>query len=82
MHATRSGLVEVIYNGVSVGAYRYDLLVDERVIIEVKTGDALAPTAKAQLLNYLRASRLEVGLLFYFGPGPQFFRCVHQKFID
>jgi GxxExxY protein len=77
---SEEGLVEVIYKGNPVGAYRYDLLVDERVIIEVKTGDALGATAKAQLLNYLRATNLEVGLLLHFGPEPNFHRCVHQRF--
>lgn len=76
------GLVEVMYKGVSVGAYRYDLLVDERVIVEVKSGETLAPTAKAQLLNYLRATEVEVGLLMHFGPKARFFRCVHQVFLD
>ena len=78
----REGLIEVLYRGVCVGNYRYDLVVDERVLVEVKSGDALAPSAKRQLLNYLRGTGLEVGLLLYFGPEPQFFRCVHQKFID
>ena len=79
---SEEGLVEVAYKGVSVGAYRYDLLVDERVIVEVKTGDLVAPTARAQLLDYLRATKVEVGLLMHFGPKPQFVRCVHQEVID
>ena len=78
----REGLIEVLYKGVCVGKYRYDLLVDGRVLVEVKSGDALAPTAKRQLLNYLRGTGLEVGLLLHFGPEPRFFRCVHQRFID
>jgi GxxExxY protein len=76
------GLVEVTYKDVTVGTYRFDLLVDDRVIVEVKAGESLAPTAKAQLLNYLSATKVEVGLLVHFGPEPRFFRCVHQRFID
>ena len=78
----REGLIEVLYKGVGVGNYRYDLLVDERVLIEVKSGDAIASIAKRQLLNYLRGTGLEVGLLLHFGLEPRFFRCVHQRFID
>ena len=78
----REGLVEVKYKGVSVGNYRYDLLVEERVLVEVKSGDGLPATAKRQLRNYLRGTGLEVGLLLHFGPEPKFHRCVHQRFID
>ena len=73
------GSTEVSYKGVVVGAYRFDLLVDDRVLVETKAGEVLAPNAKGQLLNYLRASRIEIGLLFHFGPEPQFFRCVNQS---
>ncbi len=76
------GLIEVQYKGVVVGAYRFDLLVDDRVLVEAKSGEALAPTAKRQLLNYLRGARIEVGLLLHFGPQPRCLRCAHQKFSD
>jgi GxxExxY protein len=84
-HAHRcdvEGLIKVLYKDVCVGNYRYDLLVDERVLVEVKSGDVLAPNAKRQLRNYLRGTGIEVGLLLHFGPRPQFFRCVHQRFLD
>ena len=76
------GLIEVQYKGVVVGAYRFDLVVDDRVLVEAKSGESLAPTAKRQLLNYLRATRIEVGLLLHFGPQPRCLRCAHQKFTD
>jgi len=76
---TEEGLTEVRYKDVVVGTYRYDLLVDRRVLVEVKAGERLGPTDKGQLLNYLRATSIEVGLLFHFGPEPQFVRCVHQN---
>ena len=78
----QEGLIEVLYKGVCVGNYRYDLLVEGRVLVEVKSGDALPPSAKRQLLNYLRGTGIEVGLLLHFGPAPRFLRCVHQSFID
>jgi GxxExxY protein len=80
-HCAVEGLIEVLYKGVCVGSYRYDLLVDGRVLVEVKSSEVLPSIAKRQLLNYLRGTGLEVGLLLHFGPEPRFFRCVHQRFI-
>jgi GxxExxY protein len=74
----QEGLIEVLYKGVCVGTFRYDLLVDGKVLVEVKATDVLAPIAKRQLLNYLRGTRIEVGLLLHFGPKPQVFRCVNS----
>ena len=76
------GQIEVTYKGVIVGAYRFDLIVDDRVLIEAKAGEVLGPSDKRQLLNYLRATRIEVGLLLHFGPEPRFLRCVHQEFVN
>lgn len=59
--------IKVHFEGVVVGEYFADLLVDRRVIIENKAVDALAPTHEAQLLNYLKATPIEVGLLLNFG---------------
>lgn len=81
-HCTEEGLIEVAYKGVIVGTYRFDLKVDDRILVEAKAGAVLAATDKRQLLNYLRATRVEVGLLLHFGPEPRFFRCVHQKFVE
>ena len=50
------------------------MVVDDLVVVEVKSATQLAPHAKRQLYNYLHATSLEVGLLFHFGPKPQFFR--------
>ena len=66
--------INVVYHGVEVGFFRLDLLVEDRVAVEVKSTDLLAPTARRQLLNYLRVSRLDVGLLLHFGSEPKFFR--------
>ena len=54
-----------------MGEYYADLLVNNLVIIEVKATDALAEEHEAQLLNYLKATPYEVGLLLNFGPEPQ-----------
>jgi GxxExxY protein len=51
-----------------VGTYRADLVVDDRLIVEVKTGKVLDCVARAQLLNYLRAADLPLGLFVHFSP--------------
>jgi len=67
---------EVMYRGMSVGRYVADLVVDQRVIVETKAAKAIDPVHRAQLLNYLRASGLEVGLVANFGTSVQFKRVV------
>lgn len=63
---------EVMYRGQSVGRYVADLVVDQKVIVEIKVAKAIDPTHRAQLANYLRASGLEVGLVANFGNPVQF----------
>ena len=57
----------VIYDGIVVGEYRADLLVNNSVIVEVKAVRAIDTVHEAQLLNYLKATRLRVGLILNFG---------------
>lgn len=66
--------ITVLYEGESVGEYFADLLVAEAVIVELKAAKALADEHEAQLLNYLKATPYEVGLLLNFGPKPEFKR--------
>jgi len=66
--------IEVHYDGVVLGEYYADLLVDGVVIVELKAIQRLGPEDEAQLLNYLRATPYEVGLLLNFGPRPDFRR--------
>ncbi len=68
--------VPVWFHRQRIGDFRADLLVDGKVIIELKTGRGIDPAWEKQLLNYLRATQIEVGLLFNFGPEPQFRRYV------
>ena len=58
---------KVHYRGEPVGTYLADLLVEDRLIVEVKAVDTLTEAHKSQLLNYLSASGLRVGLLLNFG---------------
>ena len=59
---------EVLHRGVPVGFYRADLVVDSKVIVEIKTGAVLDRIARVQLRNYLSAAHLTLGLLIHFSP--------------
>jgi GxxExxY protein len=71
-------VVPVWYKGEVFSKQRVDLIVDDKVLVEIKSTEVLAPTAPRQLLNYVRASSFEVGLLLHFGPKPRFSRIVHS----
>jgi hypothetical protein len=62
------------FRGRIIGRFQADVVVNGAVILELKAARALSPAHKAQTLNYLRASVLEVALLMNFGPKPQFKR--------
>ena len=64
----------MFYEGVAVARYRMDLIVDDCVVVEVKSTELLNPNDQRQLVNYLRATPLEVRLLLHFGPRPKFYR--------
>ena len=66
--------VPVLYKDIALGGFRVDTLVDDKLIIEVKSSQVLPITAKRQLYNYLKATNLEVGLLLHFGTEPKFYR--------
>jgi GxxExxY protein len=63
--------ITVYYAGEVVGEYCADLLVADAVIVEAKAAKELATEHEAQLLNYLKATPYEVGLLLNFGPKPE-----------
>ncbi len=75
----RQVAVPVWFHGQKIGDFRADLLVDRKVIVELKTGRDIDPAWEKQLLNYLRATDVEVGLLFNFGPTAQFRRYVFEN---
>jgi GxxExxY protein len=79
LRVVREAGAEVRYKGVVVGVFRADLLVESRVVIELKACRRLERAHPAQLLNYLRATDLEVGLLLHFGPRPGFQRFIATK---
>lgn len=69
----------VHYRGILVGDFAADLVVDDAVLLELKAVRQIADEHRAQILNYLRASRYEVGLLLNFGPQAQFERKVFDN---
>jgi len=71
--------IPIIYKGDTLTWQRVDMIVDERVVVEIKSTYALPPTAKPQTLNYLRSTNLEVALILHFGPEPKFHRLVHSN---
>jgi GxxExxY protein len=71
--------VPVIYRGELLTTQRVDIIVDDKVVVEIKSSLILPPTARLQTLNYLRATELEVGLLLHFGPEATFYRVVHSN---
>jgi GxxExxY protein len=68
--------IKVYYDFKSIGEYFADILVDNLVIVELKAAENLCEEHECQLINYLRATELEVGLLLNFGRTPQFKRKV------
>ena len=69
----------VYYNGQNVGDYFADLIVENKVILEIKTAFTIDKTHEAQLLNYLKATELEVGLILNFGEKAEYRRKVFSN---
>jgi GxxExxY protein len=70
---------QVHYLGICVGTFRFDLLVGEVVLVEIKAAEQTTRADEQQLLNYLRVSDVEVGLLLHFGPEAKFHRFAYAN---
>lgn len=70
--------INVWYDGLVVGEFFADVVVNEKVILELKAAERIISEHEAQLLNYLKATHIEVGLLLNFGPEPDFRRRVFE----
>lgn len=66
--------IRVYYNGEVVGEYFADLIVERKVILELKAVKKIGDQHVAQLINYLKATDAQVGLILNFGPEPTFAR--------
>jgi GxxExxY protein len=71
--------IKVYHNGRIVGDYRADLLVENCVLLELKASEEINNANEKQLINYLKATDIEVGLLLNFGKRPQFRRKVFSN---
>jgi GxxExxY protein len=70
--------IKVYYDGLVMGDYFADMVVNDSVIVELKAAETIAEEHEAQLLNYLKATDMDVGLLLNFGPKPQVRRKVFE----
>ncbi|MBT1070974.1 GxxExxY protein [Pelotalea chapellei] len=77
LDVSSQALINVMYKGKTVGDYVADLLVDGRVIVELKAVDKLSDVHDLQLKNYLKATGNEVGLLLNFGKSLE----IRRKFV-
>ncbi|MBA2684111.1 MAG: GxxExxY protein [Gemmatimonadaceae bacterium] len=73
----RELMIEVRYKEQVIAKQRLDMVIDDKIIIENKSTEKLSPADRMQLVSYLRATNLEVGLLLHFGPTAKF-----ERFID
>ncbi len=68
--------IKVYYDMKMVGDYYADIIVDDNIILELKAAESLKEKHKVQLINYLKATDKEVGLLLNFGKTPEFKRVI------
>lgn len=71
--------IDVYYKGVVVGTFRADLVIERKVLIESKATPGLVAADYQQLMNYLRCTDIEVGLLLRFGIKPHFERLIYSN---
>jgi len=71
--------IEIFYDGCLIGEYCADILVNEKIIIELKAVDFIRKEHEAQLLNYLKATKIEIGFLLNFGKKPMFKRMIFSN---
>ena len=78
LHARSQAPISVIFRGQSVGEFYADILVEDKVIVELKAVSALTPAHQAQVINYLKATGIEVGLLVNFGQPRLEYKRLHR----
>jgi len=74
LHTELERRVTVAFRGATIGDYRPDLIVENKVIVECKVAAKVLPAHETQLLNYLKATGINIGLIFNFGSQPTFRR--------
>lgn|SRR3989338_8504437 len=79
MQAKAQVPIAVSYKGKIVGNYSADIVVNDVVVLELKAAEVIAAEHEYQLINYLRATEYEVGLVLNFGPKPQIRRKIYTN---
>ena len=75
----REVAVRVLYKGHELAEQRLDMIVDEKLVVEIKSTYELHKSATRQVYNYLRSTNLEIGLLLHFGPEAHFYRMIYRN---
>ena len=71
--------IKVFYEGEEVGNYYADIIVEDKIILELKCCENLRDEHRNQLINYLKATNMKVGLLLNFGKNSEFKRVIFSK---
>ena len=79
LHVAREVSLPVFFRGEMVGDFKADLIVNNVVIVELKSARTIESSHEAQIYNYLRSTEIEVGLLLNFGPRAQFRRIAFEN---
>jgi len=79
IHFQQQVPLRVTFRGNELGEFRADLIIESVVIVELKAVQKIDLAHEKQILNYLRATNVEVGLIFNFGPSAQFRRIVFEN---
>ena len=79
LEATPNKKIKVYYKGENVGDYYADIIVNDTIILELKAADYIVEEFENQLLNYLKGTDCEIGLLLNFGKKPEFRRKIYEN---
>jgi len=79
LQVARQKLIDVWYRGTKIGDFRADIIVNDVLLLELKTASTIDHSFEKQTQNYLKATKLEVALILNFGPAPQFRRLVFEN---
>ena len=80
LHVEQQRRISVYIEGIMVGDYYADILVEDKIIVELKAAESIAESHIAQLMNYLKATPCEVGFVLNFGPEASFKRLLFSNF--
>ena len=78
-HVAREVRVPVKFDGETIGYQRVDMIIDDKVVVETKTGVRMHSSSIVQVLSYLRATKFEVGLVLHFGHAAKYRRVASRN---